>query len=302
MNEDILDLDETFSEINSENNSYDSESLDTYFNEQSNYFKENNQREMIGIRNNIQLEDSSWTEHNVCSENCGSLAGKTITDVANAKNTSPNNISTITDIGEGFVYGCYEALRALQEIGAWGGYKLAEAVAGEKIDFDPVKDTEGFGFNQGRSPDQKTVAGSLVKSGTQLAIGAGETMVAGSVMGAGKLASFAKNIFGKKVVSSIGSAATGMLSDTMSFSANEENLADVLKKLGLPTIEQIAKSEDDSFWTKKIKNSVDGLAAGIFIDFISKSAKMFYKALPKYAKPAVAVPMLASDIKKGDSE
>ena len=286
MNEELLDInDDALFSVSPEEDEKTNIMLSQYFNQQENDFVEFRQREQAEIDNGIKLEDYSWTEKTTFGD-AGQLSGKNIMDVADSKDTSPNAILDLKDIGEGLMAGCYEALRATQELGAWAGGKFAEMQVGKEIDFDPTKDTEGFGFNQGRYPDQKTTVGNLARSGMQAGIGFAETALLGGAKATKGLLSLAKNGFGRKVIQSVMSAATGMMTDTMAFSANEDNLADVLKQLGLPTIETIAKSEDDSFWTKKIKNGVDGILAGILIDFISKSAKMFIKHVPPKAVQA----------------
>jgi hypothetical protein len=51
-----------------------------------------------------------------------------------------------------------------------------------------------------------------------------------------------------------------------------------LKAFGLPTIEQLVKNPEDNFWEKKVKNGVSAGIAGVVIDSIYKTAKMFYNA------------------------
>jgi len=262
-----------------------------------NDLNETTHRKMLGGQFGVDLEDSEWSSKSTFANNTGSLSGKSIEMVADLKEMSPNNVSVMKDMLEGFAAGCYEALRSLQEIGAWGGGKIAEMVAGKPIDFDPMKDTEGFGFNQGQSPEMKTSWGNAAKITGQVSTGLLLGGAAAKATKLGGLAKYAKTGWGAKAINALTAAANGFMVDTISFNSNEENLADVLKSLGLPTIEMIAKSEDDSFWTRKIKNGVDGIMAGVLIDFIGKSAKMIYKATPKIIKAGVIAGAVGSDVK-----
>ena len=285
--EEVLDInDNSLFDVSSEEIEQNGQAYDKFFAEQASFFDSKNQRQQIESINGIKLEDTQWAEQMTFAEDAGQLAYKNVNDVADAKETSPNTVLQIKDIGEGLMAGVYEALRATQEMGAWIGGKIAEIQTGGNINFDPDKDTQGWGFNQGRYPDQQTTAGNLARTASQVSVGLGETALLGGFKAAKGLAGLAKNNFGRKLIQSVMNAATGLMTDTMSFSANEDNLAEVLKQLGLPTMEQIVKSEDDSFWTKKIKNGVDGILSGILIDFISKSAKMFVKYVPPEAVQA----------------
>ena len=242
-----------------------------------------------------QLPDTEWETQSRFAPDDGGLANKTIDEAANIKEASPNEISAMKEIYDGFKYGCYETLRSLQEIGAWGGWKVAELVAGEDIEFDPMKDTEGVGLNQGESPEPQTTAGSIVKAGTQgavgLALGGGITKAAGAAVKGipmiGKaLSVLGKNAWGKRLITTVVDSAKGFVADTISFNTNEGNFMEMLKAFDLPSVESIAKGEEDEFWTRKVKNGVDGILAGVIIGFIGGTAKLMWKTLPFEAKMA----------------
>jgi hypothetical protein len=161
-----------------------------------------------------------------------------------------------------------------------------------------MKDTEGIGFNQGETPEPETTSGSIAKTVGQAvtgyALGNGIFKMAGGAFKSvpyveKALTSFGKNKWGKRLISMTIESAKGFVADTISFNSNEGNLMEMLDEMGLPTVESIAKSEDDSFWTKKIKNGVDGIMAGVIIDFIGGTAKMIWKSLPTEAKMAGVV-------------
>ncbi|MBO7712616.1 MAG: hypothetical protein J6S85_03885 [Methanobrevibacter sp.] len=246
----------------------------------------------------VELPDSQWEQQSRFSSDDGALANKTIEEAANIKQTSPNKVSAMKEVYDGFKYGCYEALRSLQEMGSWLGWKVAETVTGGNIDFDPMKDTEGVGFNQGESPEPETVAGSISKAATQgiagYVLGSGAMKLAGSAVKSlpaiGKALSVAgKNPWGKRLINMTVDSAKGFISDTIAFNANEGNFMEMLKELGLPTVDVIVKEGDDGFWTKKIKNGVDGILAGAIIGFIGGTAKLIWKTIPAEAKMAATV-------------
>ena len=158
-----------------------------------------------------------------------------------------------------------------------------------------MKDTEGVGLNQGESPEPQTTAGSIVKAGTQgavgLALGGGITKAAGAAVKGipmmGKaLSVLGKNAWGKRLITAVVDSAKGFVADTISFNTNEGNFMEMLKAFDLPSVESIAKGEDDEFWTKKVKNGVDGILAGVIIGFIGGTAKLMWKTLPFEAKMA----------------
>ena len=291
-------LSEAMSEWDAEDDdfspSYDD--LTEWNNQQNELYKKYQDKNSIQNEYDVELEDTEWETQNVFSSDDGALSNKTLEEAANIKETSPNNISTMKDICDGFKYGCYDALKSLQEMGSWMGWKAAELVTGENIEFDPMKDTEGLGFNQGESPEQQTTAGSIAKAAGQgisgYALGGGLFKLAGSAIKVAPgvkaaLETFGKNPWGKKLIGMTLEAAKGFVADTISFDSNEDNIMEMLKELDLPTVEAIAKSEDDSFWTKKIKNGVDGTIAGVIIGFIGGSAKLIWRNLPPLAKQAV---------------
>lgn len=274
------------------------EDLDEYINQQDMNFEEYEDRKSLEEKYDVEIEDTDWESQNKFSADDGALANKTLEEAANIKQTSPNNISMAKECYEGFKFGCYEALRALQEIGAWGGAKVAEMITGEEIDFDPSKDTKGFGFNQGESPEPESTAGSIAKAVGQIAtgyaLGGGLMKMAGGALKSvpymeKALTVCGKNKWGKRLISMTIDAAKGFVADTLSMSANDENFMEMLNEMGLPTVESIVKNEDDSFWTKKIKNGVDGILAGVIIGFIGGTAKRIWNMIPQGARIAGVV-------------
>lgn len=253
----------------------DEELYNKYKNDEQNEYSILAQKESLEKKFGITIDDYYDNDlDRTITTSSGNLSGKTIEDIADAKDMPTTFVEDLCDISYGFFSGVYEGLRAVQELGAAAGAKIAELQTGKKIDFDPDKDTRGIGFNQGEAPDTVTKLGGLAKGVGQVGVG----LMGSSAVGATKLAALAKTAYGSKAVSLLANAFVGFTVDTMSFSANEANFADVLKALGLPTIESLAKNPDDTFWQKKLKNGLDGVAAGVVIDGITKAAKMFYNA------------------------
>lgn len=273
-----------------------SEDLTEWNNQQTELYKEYQDKISLENEYDVELEDIEWETNNTFSSDDGALSNKTLEEAADIKQTSPNNISTMKSICDGFKYGCYEALRSLQEMGSWLGWKAAEIATGENIEFNPMKDTEGFAFNQGESPEPETTSGSIAKEAARgiagYTLGSGLFKLSGSALNfapgvKAALETFGKNAWGKKLIDMTLEVAKGFVADTISFDSNEGNVMEMLKELELPTVEEIVKSEDDSFWTKKIKNGVDGILAGIIIGFIGNMAKMIWRSLPSLAKSAI---------------
>lgn len=274
------------------------EYLDEWYNDNEQFINDYEDRKSLEDEFDIQMDDSKWESQVSFSNDDGALSNMTLEEAADIKDTSPNNICEAKTIYDEFKDGCYEALRSLQEMGAWGGWKVAEMVSGSDIKFDPMKDTVGYGFNQGQTSESETTGGGIAKVAGQaitgLVLGHGITKLAGGAIKsipimADALKAFGKNAWGEKLITLTVDAAKGFVSDTISFNANEQNLMDMLKEMGLPTVESIAKNEDNSFWTKKVKNGVDGIMAGVIISFIGGMAKLTWKALPIEAKMAGAV-------------
>lgn len=230
---------------------------------------------MYGVSIDMPISDTT----DIITSDSGIFNGKTIEEVADGKQTSPVNVEAMIEIMEDFSYGCYEFFRSLQEIGAWGGAKVAEVVAGKPIDFDPDKDMQGIMFNQGESPEPKSTAGSIAKVAGQFAPAIATAGLASNMTGIKNIVALGKTAWSKALLSGLVNTMQMMAIDNLALSSNADNLSDVLKKAGLPTIEALVKNPNDTFWEKKIKNSVEGGAAGLVIGTLSSLAKLFWNAM-----------------------
>jgi len=192
-------------------------------------------------------------------------------EMANSKEMPPDFVDTMSDIAYSFFKGIHSFASSLQELGASAGAQVAEWQTGQKIDFDPSRDLANEGVNKIFMPEPTTKYGKITEGVTQVGLG----IWAGKLLG---IPGLAKTNYGNGLVNALASCF-GMFSlETVAFSANEANFAEVLKAFGLPTIEALVKNPNDTFWQKKIKNGVSAGVAGLVIDGIYKTAKMFYNA------------------------
>jgi hypothetical protein len=168
-----------------------------------------------------RVVDYSYNSSRTFSNTGTGLDGKTVDEVADSKNATPNQIFEMKDLLEQIAYGSYEVWRNLSKIGLWGGTKVAEIVTGSDIELTEEEKLKGNPFDFGASPDARSYAGMVAKPVTQFATGAALT---GGLAGATGLKGAAaatkglvKNAYGKKVLTGIFGLLQGMASDFVSF-------------------------------------------------------------------------------------
>lgn len=228
------------------------------------------QKQQIEDMYGIEMEDEDFTT-NIQSKAIGNLAGKTTEEIADSKDMSPSFVETLCDVSYGLFNGLYNFGVSIQELGMAGGHYIAEKRVGEDIDFDPVKENKNVFLSKINMPEPVTTQGKFFSAASQATAGFLATPEL-------KIAGVAKTAYGAKFLNGLSNVVRGFTADTMAFSANESNFAELLKEYNLPTIETLAKQKDDSFLTKKIKNGLDGAVVGLAVDALINSSKMFYKA------------------------
>lgn len=243
----------------------DEELYNTYVNEQDEYRNLMNQKKQLEEMYGIQIPDDDIST-SVPKNATQGLAGKTVEEIANAKDMSPTFVDTLCDISYSLFYGLNQFGVSLAEMGMAAGKWVAEKQTGTKIDFDVSKEMDKYSL-----PEPTTTAGAITGGLTQAVtgwVGAPELKIAG----------LAKTAYASKFLNGLANVVRGFTADTMAFRANDANFAELLKAFNLPSVEALAKQTDDSFLTKKIKNGLDGAVVGLVADAMIKSAKMFYKA------------------------
>ena len=81
-----------------------------------------------------RIVDYSYNSSRTFSNTGTPLDGKTVDEVANSKDATPNQIFEMKDLLEQIAYGSYEVWRNLSKMGLWGGIKVAEMVTGSDIE------------------------------------------------------------------------------------------------------------------------------------------------------------------------
>lgn len=246
------------------------ELYNTYMQEQNEENVRLYQKQQIEDMYGITLEDEDFIT-NLQPNAMGTLSGKTTEEIANSKNMSPTFVEELCDVSYALFNGLYNFGVSIQELGMAAGASVAEKVAGKEIDFDPAEENKNVFLSKLNMPEPTTGAGKFFSATSQAVAG----FVAAPEL---KIAGVARSVYGAKFLNGLSNVVRGFTADTLAFSANESNFAELLKEYNLPTIETLAKQKDDSFLTKKIKNGLDGAVVGLAVDVLINSAKMFYKA------------------------
>ena len=238
-----------------------------------------------------RVVDYSYNANRTFSNTGTPLDGKTVDEIADSKNATPNQIFEMKDLLEQIAYGSYEVWRNLSKIGLWGGAKVAELVTGSDIELSEEEKLKGNPFDFGDSPEARSYAGMVAKPVTQFATGAALT---GGVAGATGIKGAAaatkglvKNAYGKKVLTGIFSLLQGMASDVVAFDENEGNFAELLNTVGVTVPDLLVKNPEDSFWGKKLKNSLDGAVFQMAVGALVGGAKVFKKVATRTGKAAI---------------